>query len=64
MVGEIAPYEVSARPKSKVDLSHTTVDELWTKRKANNRKLFFSVTEIPTAKKYGMQWQKKLDTDQ
>ena len=45
MVGEIEVYDVSARPKSKVDLTCNTVEELWTRRKTSNRKLFFSVTE-------------------
>ena len=49
MVGEIEVYDVSARPKSKVDLTCNTVDELWTRRKANNRRLFFSVTEDPNS---------------
>ena len=36
---------MSARPKSKVNLTSYTVSELWAEREANNRKLFFSVSE-------------------
>ena len=44
MVGEIKAYGVSARPKSKVDLTSNTVNKLWAEREANNRKFFFSVS--------------------
>ena len=45
MVGEIKAHRVSARPKSKVDLTSNTVSKLWAERESNNRKLFESVSD-------------------
>ena len=45
MFGRIPAYGISARTKLKVHMSGPSVEEVWSKRKTNNRRLLQSLTE-------------------